>query len=87
MHRFYAIHYIKEYGIGSPSGDYESGIGEVIMIRLIRKLVGCSIGLLGILLAWSDGGWFPWVNYVGLGIFGIMIYVANRSEDRCNRLQ
>ncbi len=37
----------------------------------------------GIILAGSDGGWFPWINWAGIGILALVTYYANVAHRRC----
>lgn len=34
--------------------------------------------VLGLMLAGSDGDWFPWINFAGIFIFGLSAVMANR---------
>jgi len=36
----------------------------------------------GIILAGSDGGWFPWINWAGIGILALVTYYANIAHRR-----
>ena len=41
----------------------------------------------GILIAGSDGAWFPWVNFAGIGLLGLMlgfekIFIESRPPPR-----
>ena len=35
----------------------------------------------GLVLAGSDGAYFPWINFAGLLIFGLVPVLAGRCDD------
>ena len=37
----------------------------------------------GIILAGSDGGWFPWINWAGIAVLALVTYFANITHRRC----
>lgn len=34
----------------------------------------------GLILAGSDGEWFPWINFAGLGMIGVVVVVARPAS-------
>jgi len=53
------------------------------------KITNWIMGILftsGILIAGSDGAWFPWVNFVGIGLLAIMMgfekILSSRARHR-----
>ena len=35
----------------------------------------------GLVLAGSDGAYFPWINFAGLAVFGLVPVLAGRCDD------
>jgi len=54
------------------------GIG---MIQVKNALAG-TLFATGIILAGSDGDWFPWINWAGIGILALVTYYANIAHRR-----
>jgi len=46
----------------------------------LKALTGIAFAA-GIILAGSDGPWFPWVNWLGVGIFSLSVPMARRITD------
>jgi len=49
-----------------------------VKIGQIKSWILGSMYAAGILIAGSDGDWFPWFNYAGLFIVGIFMLVVTR---------
>jgi hypothetical protein len=45
------------------------------------KLLTAICFITGILLASSDGNWFPWINILGVFIFALIIPLAARIKE------
>ena len=41
--------------------------------------------LAGIVIAGSDGDWFPWVNLCGLALSGVAVAVVNRIYEETTK--
>jgi uncharacterized membrane protein len=54
------------------------GIG---MIQVKNAIAGVLFAA-GIILAGSDGDWFPWINLAGIGILAGVTYYANIAHRR-----
>jgi len=45
----------------------------------IAAIAVCFIS--GLILAGSDGAWFPWLNLVGMVVFGAIVPLTWRDES------
>jgi hypothetical protein len=48
------------------------------------KQIAVALFMAGLILAGSDGEWFPWINFAGLGMMAIVV-VAAREEGAARR--
>lgn len=47
-------------------------------ISLMMDFIMGALFAAGLLLAGSDGAWFPWLNFAGVFLFFLFVYLANR---------
>ena len=53
------------------------GQSRVMKQSIENTILGTGFAA-GIILAGSDGGWFPWINWAGIGILALVTYIAHR---------
>jgi hypothetical protein len=61
------------------------------MKKIIRskaaELIATLFGIIGLMMAASDGDWFPWPNLIGLLIVCIITKCTSWSDNSQNRIQ
>jgi len=60
------------------------------MKKIVRNkaidLIAALLGIVGLILAASDGDWFPWLNLAGLLIVCAIARCASWSDDSSNNI-
>jgi len=51
-------------------------------IKFKNSILG-TLFAAGIVLAGSDGDWFPWINGAGILLLALVTYFANIAQRRC----
>jgi len=51
------------------------------MKRELIKIFAAFLFVFGLLLAGSDGGWFPWPNVAGMGMVACVTFLAGEPAE------
>jgi len=52
------------------------------MKQIIQHSIMGTLFAAGIMLAGSDGDWFPWINGAGVLMLALVTYIANIQQRR-----
>ena len=50
------------------------------MKKQVKNYLLAALFMGGLLIAGSDGQWFPWANFAGIALLVVFAIIANRAE-------
>jgi hypothetical protein len=55
------------------------------MMKKLKEVAVASLAIMGLVLAGSDGPYFPWLNWFGVGILAAVAYGIECHQSGCRR--